>query len=78
MSFRSKRRHELDALVNNQQLNDASDEEIDEGVKISFQSGEIPLILKDGLAFYSPGKCDYSESLIGSKLYWHQIIVSEK
>lgn len=74
MSFRKKKRSELDDLVNNPQLSD--DDEDNRGEKILFENGETPLVLKQPLRYYSAGKCDFDEILIGSKLYWHQIIVS--
>lgn len=73
MSFRKRKLDELDNLVNNPQLYD--EEEDSRAEEISFQNGETSLILRQALGYYSAGKCDYDENLIGSSRYWHQIIV---
>lgn len=72
-----KRRQEQEEL-NRIECEPISDDELDEekGDEVQFQHGEVSLFLKTATSFYTFGKCDYDEELIGSKHHWHQVSVS--
>lgn len=77
-SKRKRRQDELDNIVSGSSTAAAAEDLFNVGnvAQIFFQSGEAPIVLKDGTNFYSYQKCDYDKQLIGSSEFWHQIIVS--
>lgn len=72
---RKRKQQMLASVLDQSSYND--DESSAGSKKILFQNGEIPLVLnKQASNFYSVGRCDYDEYLIGSPDWWHQIFVS--
>lgn len=77
----SRKRKEI--LLNNlldQQKSDDEDGPANDKDKILFQNKEVPIILNNKSStnanYYSFGKCQYDERLIGAADQWHQIFVS--
>lgn len=72
MSSRNKRRHELDSLINDK----SGDSEGGRVGEVRFESSEVPLILQKPFYSHNYENCNYDKLMIGSDIYWHQVVVS--
>lgn len=73
---RKRNRDELNSLVESR--GDSEDEMRDRKAvqTILFQNEDLPLILNERSSYFTSGKTNYDEELIGADNFWHQIIVS--
>lgn len=70
---RKRNREVLESLAD---CRDDSENEVKTGKTILFQNGDASFTLDSESNYYTNGKTDYDENLIGADYYWHQIIVS--
>lgn len=76
-AYSGSKRRKRDRDLVERLLEESRSQQVNEWKKltISFQNGESSFDIGEATNYYTYGKCDYDDDLIGSPDYWHQIIV---